>query len=474
MNTLSNKLLKLIELASNADKVLDVSNMNNSVIGYKTIPIPSSKNNRKGVSGIAVVSNNYTTFHMTMNILGPQYMHFADEYNKLYVKSTIEAPPLVSDMWLNVMKHLDINSLGALCCVSKDVAMVKESSQFTQIIKHHLNVTITCTTIQQRNIWKLMLTKSFTNNIYLNDPSKGFLYLNSNGKLVADYYKPDIFIETPFLQYISNMADVTFRQISSVYSYFENNTRILLLSHKGNIYIFNDDATFDEQNSIDYFVRCFRFKQKIIQFVTWYDIDSVEAPIVRDAIAICFLTKDGKVHIGENKPRTIRNLKNIIKICVTYDLIITLDNMGNVYTFFTTGTPSVKQLDGFKFIKNIYSIGNGFFVIDDDGHAYFITGKYRNFIIHKIKHINPIIQCACAGNVTNRQLLLDNTGTAYFFNMTDFDSFFIERIDIKNVVQICKNNTKTTSASLLINNESVFMINNQTLEREVHPHTIFS
>lgn len=88
MATVYTRLVTSLETAVSNGKVLDVSKLNPDGTGSRKID-PSRRKNIKGIEGFPIVSDNYTTYYLTMQILGPEYLQYANQYYSLYGNTKI-------------------------------------------------------------------------------------------------------------------------------------------------------------------------------------------------------------------------------------------------------------------------------------------------------------------------------------------------------------------------------------------------
>jgi hypothetical protein len=79
------KLVTALNDANANNKVLDVSGLKTDGTGYKKIDMPkTTRGNKKWVDNFPVVSDNYGSYMLAMQIFGPDYIQYGDEYYRLY------------------------------------------------------------------------------------------------------------------------------------------------------------------------------------------------------------------------------------------------------------------------------------------------------------------------------------------------------------------------------------------------------
>lgn len=79
------KLVTALNDAVKTGKVLDVSKLSADGKGSRTIPMPKSgKGTKKWVDNFPVLSNNYASYALAMQILGPEYAVYSQQYANLY------------------------------------------------------------------------------------------------------------------------------------------------------------------------------------------------------------------------------------------------------------------------------------------------------------------------------------------------------------------------------------------------------
>lgn len=90
-NTASSKLAIAYTEAEATGKVLDVSGLQADGTGTRKIPVPkTTRGTKKWVMGVPVVSDNYASYALAMQLLGPGFAPFAQEYLNLYGGQRIE------------------------------------------------------------------------------------------------------------------------------------------------------------------------------------------------------------------------------------------------------------------------------------------------------------------------------------------------------------------------------------------------
>ena len=442
------KLINLIAKASISGKVLDVSNMNDHIIGYKTIVKPQSKSTKKYVEGIAIVSDNYAAYEMTMNILGPNYMHFAESYLNYY--GQLELPPLISDIWIYIMKLLNLRSLKALLCVSQNFQIICKF-HFLPIIQYYLNLPLKAyNIIQQNNLWKLFVNHAFINNIYFSDCSKGFIYIDNNGHLSFDYYNLQ-----PEESLLLDLSQLTFKQILGFP--VKNKVFLLLLSHDEQVYIVNEKIT------------PLTIQDKIIHMTCYID----------DNLQLCFITQKGKIYIGSynwHKHTFVKKLCstkshiNIIDAGISEKTLITVNKDGIIKLCDFKKT-SVVTIMGLHNIYRIFVMSGAFFTLNNKGESYFVLLNGMQII--PLNHPHFIVQIVCDKNIYGQHLLLDNTGVTYFVRIKRDNKILIVSTGINNVIQIHKNYLLPDSNWLIINNENVLISNVQTFKADMRINIMY-
>jgi hypothetical protein len=83
MQTYQNNLIRRINEAARANKVLDVSRINGEGKGARIIPRPRRGSKLSVPELNSVMSDNYGSYLLTMTILGDNYLHLAAEFQDL-------------------------------------------------------------------------------------------------------------------------------------------------------------------------------------------------------------------------------------------------------------------------------------------------------------------------------------------------------------------------------------------------------
>ncbi len=94
------RLLNDIEFAKDSGRVLDVSNMSPNTRGIRFITYSNDHiGNKFIINNIPIVSNNYESYKLSINILGKEYQYLSDYYliileikkgDKEYIKKIAE------------------------------------------------------------------------------------------------------------------------------------------------------------------------------------------------------------------------------------------------------------------------------------------------------------------------------------------------------------------------------------------------
>lgn len=89
------KLVTALNAASAAGKVVDVSKIEADATGIRTVVVPKSgKGTKRWVGNFPVISDNHASFRRAMEILGAEYLPYAEQYLALYgAQKTVRAPP---------------------------------------------------------------------------------------------------------------------------------------------------------------------------------------------------------------------------------------------------------------------------------------------------------------------------------------------------------------------------------------------
>lgn len=79
------KLVTLLNQATDSGKVLDVSGINPDATGIRVVNMPkTARSSKKHIRDLAVYSNNYNSYRAAMEILGPEFLSYADEFRAEY------------------------------------------------------------------------------------------------------------------------------------------------------------------------------------------------------------------------------------------------------------------------------------------------------------------------------------------------------------------------------------------------------
>ena len=203
MNTNTNKLLDLLKSAEEKNKVLNVTNMNDNIIGYRIINKPGPNSKLKSVPGIAIVSDNYPAFKQAMDILGKEYSKYATVYQNTYGVSTVKSPKVmtpkvmtpkvnnksvekqyipgltgISEIDYKILMDMDYKSLKNVE-VNKSIQKILDNDFWCQWIKIHLRRDIKtygdCKFIAKEIHWTSDYETSETWDILLKDNHFGFI-----------------------------------------------------------------------------------------------------------------------------------------------------------------------------------------------------------------------------------------------------------------------------------------------------------
>lgn len=75
------RLFRILESADQNDKVVDVSKITVDGKGARMVSIPKTdRSSKKQIEGLNIISDNYESYKLATDILGPQEKIFADAY----------------------------------------------------------------------------------------------------------------------------------------------------------------------------------------------------------------------------------------------------------------------------------------------------------------------------------------------------------------------------------------------------------
>lgn len=88
------KLVTALNDAVRNNRVIDVSDLTADGKGVRTIPIPKTgKGTKRWVENFPVLSNNYATYQLAMQFLGPEYAVYSQRYLELYGTDRMQRGP---------------------------------------------------------------------------------------------------------------------------------------------------------------------------------------------------------------------------------------------------------------------------------------------------------------------------------------------------------------------------------------------
>ena len=429
MNQLSGKLLKLITYAQENNRVIDVSTMNAKVIGYKTIKIPGNNNSRKKVPGISIVSTNYEAFKNAIEILGPQYNHFADIYYRMHVNIT-PFNYFINDVWIKIMEYVDIKTMASILFTCKNIAKIFHCAEFTFVLKTLLQKEIGVPIHDKcKNIWKMLINGGFYNNIFIDDTGISYSTFDND--------QTNTHIINPAL------CD----------KLFEYDSQLLLLK---------DGTLFTDNN---------------MAISTPPDIIQVCYSKQYGYPYIAVLTKDGRVFIAcdiDNFPKckfkSINRFKNIVQICAAKSTLIALDKNGDIFGYRPNKLPKYTQYSNISDIKDavnihfIFAINDLIFLINKSGKVFYI-----NIITYRVKeipHIHPVIQISYS---KTKYMLLDNTGTVYIFELSKLKMKAISA----NAIQIKTQYSDNQYYNFIITTNSISVFNENFSDSTTYQHNMY-
>src|SRR5579872_6844052 len=77
----SERFIERLTEAVKRGKVFDVSNMDADGYGYRVVNVPTkTSNSMKWVDDIPIISNNYTAYKYAMDLLGPDYDTYSEQF----------------------------------------------------------------------------------------------------------------------------------------------------------------------------------------------------------------------------------------------------------------------------------------------------------------------------------------------------------------------------------------------------------
>ena len=101
MTSPKDRIIDLLQRARNQGMVLDVSNIKQDATGLRLTYAPrTERSSKKQIGDLPLVSNNYYTYQYAINLLGPQYSHYSQQYLKQYPPRDT---PLIQRSYNNVV-----------------------------------------------------------------------------------------------------------------------------------------------------------------------------------------------------------------------------------------------------------------------------------------------------------------------------------------------------------------------------------
>ena len=89
-------LLDYIVKADLKDQVVDVSHITPNGSGIRIIGKPSLRSDKKGINPLPIVSHNYEAYKLAIDILGPNYETFANQYYNRFIAPTFQSPSRIA------------------------------------------------------------------------------------------------------------------------------------------------------------------------------------------------------------------------------------------------------------------------------------------------------------------------------------------------------------------------------------------
>ena len=102
----------LYDEASNNGLVVDVSNMDNAGRGAKLVhPPKTNRGTKHWIEGIPVISNNYQSYANMMNMLGPNFAQYKDEYNRRFETKTSSLVEILYNRAIKNGQVIDVSNI---------------------------------------------------------------------------------------------------------------------------------------------------------------------------------------------------------------------------------------------------------------------------------------------------------------------------------------------------------------------------